>query len=288
MNVIVNKSNMPKITDVKSPWGTLDWSKLSEPSVDTKIYNDRMDIDHDPVRRIFINLEPESIIKTERFLIDNYKKFKFILTFNKNVLNKCRNAVKYIFGTTWIREADYLAVDLLKKEYKISMMCGRKQMAVGHTLRLQLYFNQSLFVKYPITFWRSSAGQLLDEVVPGANPLLGRDQGDKIAMFETYQFHFAIENSRQHNYFSEKLIDCLLTKTIPIYYGAPNIGDFFDTRGWIILEDVDLNLVQRKLTALSPDYYDRYRDVIEKNYEEAKKYIDIYASINDALVRAKW
>ena len=38
-------------------------------------------------------------------------------------------------------------------------------------------------------------------------------------------------------YFTEKLIDALITKTVPIYWGAPYIGDFYDNRGIIHFED---------------------------------------------------
>jgi hypothetical protein len=69
--------------------------------------------------------------------------------------------------------------------------------------------------------------------------MLGSSDSSKIEIFETYMFSIVIENSRQIHYFTEKIIDCLLTKTIPIYYGCPNISDYFDTSGWIILETRD-------------------------------------------------
>ena len=43
-----------------------------------------------------------------------------------------------------------------------------------------------------------------------------------------YEFSIAIENSVESDYFSEKLTDCILTDTTPIYYGCPDISRFFD------------------------------------------------------------
>jgi len=43
-----------------------------------------------------------------------------------------------------------------------------------------------------------------------------------------YQFSIAIENSIEEDYFTEKLTDCILTDTTPIYYGCPNIQRFFN------------------------------------------------------------
>lgn len=54
---------------------------------------------------------------------------------------------------------------------------------------------------------------------------------------EEYWYSIAIENGQERNYFSEKIVDCLLLSTMPFYWGCPNIGDFFPEGSWI-----DINL----------------------------------------------
>ena len=78
------------------------------------------------------------------------------------------------------------------------------------------------------------------------NPTLGGRPGAKVDLFtpqngeaEQVLFHVAIENVRQPHYFTEKLLDCFLTNTMPIYWGCPNIGAYFDTSGMIIITDED-------------------------------------------------
>jgi len=71
-------------------------------------------------------------------------------------------------------------------------------------------------------------------------------------------------------------LDCLITKTIPIYWGCPNISEFFDTTGWIFFDGV--SDLREKVRALTPDYYSKYTDVIEKNYNTALEYADFYKS----------
>lgn len=44
-----------------------------------------------------------------------------------------------------------------------------------------------------------------------------------------YEFSIAIENSVEDNYFTEKITDCILTNTTPIYYGCRNINNFIDS-----------------------------------------------------------
>jgi len=45
---------------------------------------------------------------------------------------------------------------------------------------------------------------------------------------EKYEFSIAIENCVERDYFSEKITDCFLTNTTPIYYGCPDIKRFFN------------------------------------------------------------
>jgi hypothetical protein len=47
---------------------------------------------------------------------------------------------------------------------------------------------------------------------------------------------FAFENANYPGAFCEKLTDFFATGTIPIYWGNPDIGEFFDTNGIIIFD----------------------------------------------------
>ena len=55
------------------------------------------------------------------------------------------------------------------------------------------------------------------------NPLELKSEGTN-----PYMFQIAIENAQRRFYFADKINDCFVTGTVPIYWGAPNIGDFFD------------------------------------------------------------
>ncbi len=51
-----------------------------------------------------------------------------------------------------------------------------------------------------------------------------------------YEYSIAIENSIEKNYSTEKISDCFVCDTIPIYYGCPNIDDIYDTRSFVSLD----------------------------------------------------
>ena len=57
-----------------------------------------------------------------------------------------------------------------------------------------------------------------------------------VKKLKDYRFSFAMENDCYESYFTEKLHDCLLTGTMPIYLGAPNIGDFYNLDGIVIMD----------------------------------------------------
>lgn len=276
------------------PQGTLnlhekkDVENLVKPlKKDIEVYIDTQEYKQSSNYSIFLQMEPVVIKNMENYLIENYRRYNIIYSFNQTILEKCPNAVKAILpACTWISYTHYHNIDKSKKEFQISCITGSKQMAEGHTFRLLLYFNQQVLqqnCKIPIVFYRSSAGQPLPEITK--NPFIYKD---KFPLFETFQYSLIIENSSQTNYFTEKLIDCLITKTIPIYYGCPNINEYFDTRGWIILEEkipeARINELVQKWNA-TQDSYALFSETIEKNYRTCiEKYSGFYNGINKVFL----
>jgi hypothetical protein len=87
------------------------------------------------------------------------------------------------------------------------------------------------------------------------------------------QYNIAIENTQQEDYLSEKLLDCFVAKTVPVYIGCPNVGDYFDTRGMIIVNNVD-ELIDT-CNQLTPEVYAQMLPYIEENYKRAHKMLNL-------------
>lgn len=77
-----------------------------------------------------------------------------------------------------------------------------------------------------------------------------------------YMFSVAIENGSYETYFTEKLLDCFLTGTIPIYHGAPDVGNYFNMDGILTLDEFD---------SISPELYYSKMYAIKDNLERALK-----------------
>lgn len=80
---------------------------------------------------------------------------------------------------------------------------------------------------------------------------------DKWDVLAPYRYHIAIENSSQRYYWTEKLSDCYLAGTFPLYYGCTNVADYFPDGSFatIDLNDFDktVSIIDRLLQQTPPE-----------------------------------
>jgi len=180
-----------------------------------------------------------------------YNNFDYILTHNKELVEL---GDKFVFCPTssghWIYDKG-----IHKKIKLLSIIASDKKQTIGHNLR------HDVINKYKT-------------VIDG---LFGRGYKqieDKIDGLKDYMFHITIENISVDNYFSEKLIDSLVTGCIPIYYGCSEIHKYFETKGMLIFNNMEeLDVIIKKYVCI--DYYNQVlqNGYIKKNYELAQQYL---------------
>jgi hypothetical protein len=86
--------------------------------------------------------------------------------------------------------------------------------------------------------------------------------------------------------FTEKLLDCFKTLTVPIYYGCTNIEKYFNPKGIIQFNTIEeLDDILKNLT---PSMYDEMLPYLHENFEAAKPYWEktIYQRIEDQVENA--
>ncbi len=260
----------------------IDKSKLLFPSP-VEIFNNFIPFPiptNNSIKVLLIFSEPEPFRVSNADVIKNQHYFDLILASDEEILNACQNSKLFIYGTTWIDPTFAQNIDPMKKKFEVSFLCGAKNVTEGHRLRQKLWYRQRE-ITIPKTFWISGALPIpnIDN-----NPILPAD-ASKALMFNC-QFHIAIENVKINNYFTEKLIDCFITKTYPIYWGCPNIHQYFDQKGiYIVNNEQDIIDI---CNDLSPEKYYNRIDVIEKNFNECLKYCDnisfrLFEKINKEL-----
>ncbi len=75
------------------------------------------------------------------------------------------------------------------------------------------------------------------------------------------KYTLAIENTSEEHYFSEKITDAYLCNCMPVYYGAPNIFEYFPEGSLIKLEDLDVKKAASVIKkAIAEDYYGKNFD----------------------------
>jgi len=63
--------------------------------------------------------------------------------------------------------------------------------------------------------------------------------GLKRRILSRYRFSLAFENASFPGYVTEKLFDCLIAGTVPVYYGAPDVAEALGVKGWSRLPLID-------------------------------------------------
>lgn len=179
----------------------------------------------------------------------NYNKFDLIFTFDKSMI--ISNKFKYYpYGTSWIPIDERM---VYPKSKLISIVASSKRSTYGQLLRHKVI--ERFKREFPI-----------DVMGGGYKPFK-----DKIDSVKDYRYSIVIENSQVDSYFTEKIMDCLVVGTIPIYWGCPTITNFFDKEGLITFNDLsELEMIFKNVSDIN--YY-MCRDHISNNFEKAKEYV---------------
>jgi hypothetical protein len=208
--------------------------------------------------------EPNEYFKLHDWVIQNQNLFDVILTWDDKVLNNCQNAIFLPFGHTWFKPEQYEKKH--KKEFKIAHLRGNLLKSYGHQMRWEILTRQNE-LNIPIKFFESYGDRYDID-----NARVGKEE-----VFGDSMFGVAIENFSHRGWFSEKILDCFLLKTVPIYWGCSNIGDFFDTKGVIEFGNPDdFIYISNKLTI---DDYKSRKEAIDKNYQLALQYVNYEQNI---------
>ena len=106
----------------------------------------------------------------------------------------------------------------------------------------------------------------------------------KYDAIKDYKFCLTIENSRENYYISEKFYDCILTNTIPIYYGCKNIKDYWPESCYFILDSItDHNYVLETLTWIYNNRDKLYKQLLPSIIKMKTKYFNDFNLITKIL-----
>ena len=189
-------------------------------------------------------------------------KFDLILTYDKDLLNR---GPKYVFYKTVHAGGSIHKEDckIQKKSKLASIIISKKgkdieisKLARGHKLRHLIVDNLITKRNLDVDLWGRAYKSFDYKMDP-----LGQ-----------YYFSLSITNAKHENYFNDNLVDCFRLGTIPVFWGCPNIGDFFNTDG-ILSFDTGPELLDI-LESISPDLYHQKLEAVKDNLKRAESFFD--------------
>lgn len=237
-----------------------------------------------PINILVIN-EPNEFFGLHDYAIRESSNYSLILTWSQKILDNVSNAYLFPHGERNLDLEYVLEQNDKEKVFEVNFLRGILNKIEGHHLRYKIFDKESE-IKIPHKWFPVLSDFNWEKMNrpdgaegPNGNPIEG--EGKKELWNLNSMFHVAVENSTHKNYFTDKIIDCFCTKTLPIYWGAPNMGDFYDDRGIIYFQNED-HLVEILNNLTPEDYYSRL-EYINYNYELAKQNSNFYKRVENFL-----
>ena len=251
-----------------------DWLKIDLPFA-CEVHHCYPRAQPDPSRfRVLLHTaEPAPLKWAVEHVRAHHQAFDLILTSERQLLD-LPNALFLIFGDAWTTTPPP------RKEFALSYLwsAGIGAPWDGYGMRQKLWDARQQ-IQIPKNFWYSQRRP--PKTIEAGDQMFTADGKD--ILFES-MFSIIVENIRETDYFTEKILDALQTYTVPIYFGCPNITEYFDERGLILFAD-EADFVQ-KVNQLTPaDYWDRMPFVLE-NRARSMAYKDGVGRVREAIHQA--
>lgn len=169
---------------------------------------------------IFIAGESSSIKRyNQKFL----NQFAHVITCQRRI--KCPEVHYMAPGHSWFSKKSYdelINNNKMIKNKLLSVVVSNKSGTPGHKKRLEFCLNLKKYF-----------GDKIDIFGRGINGF-----NDKWDVLAPYKYSIAIENSVEQDWMTEKIGDCFTSLTFPLYYGCPNINDYYSPNSYELI-DID-------------------------------------------------
>jgi hypothetical protein len=182
------------------------------------------------------------------------RRFPLIFTHQRDLLALGPQFLPLMFGTNWLAVRDAAATNRILDEHPVKESLTSFIGSLEHSDVGAYRFRREIAELATGRGDVSCFGR-------GIRPIQGKREA-----LERFRFSIAMENALSDDYFSEKLIDCLLLETVPIYYGWPAIAEHLDPRGFFTFRNgEELSAILDRLT---PEMYEQMRPYAVTNKEK--------------------
>lgn len=205
-------------------------------------------------RNVAMLLEPRSMLgRADDYVFAHPDYFGAIFTHDSEILTHYDHAHELIWADVWLTTDS-------EKTKGISLCTSPKNWCPLHDARLKLYnyYKDNLIVDTFYGDWNNPKTPAID----------AKDY------LEHYKYSIIIENDIDDLWYTEKILNCFATKTVPIYVGSPMIKDIFDDEGIIQVDDWRaIPQIVEALCFKGLDYdYAARQQAIENNFKAVEPY----------------
>jgi hypothetical protein len=158
-----------------------------------------------------------------------------------------------------------LRTDNRKKDKEISIVISNKAYTNGHEQRIKF-----------LSRLTDTFGDRIHLFGRGFNEI-----EDKYDCMASYKYSIVLENCSVNDYWTEKLSDAYLCGSFPIYYGCPNILNYFPEGS---IARIDIYNVEDSIdkikSIIDSDKYEHSLDLLEKSKDLVLNKFNLFPSIS--------
>jgi hypothetical protein len=157
--------------------------------------------------------------------------------------------------------------DLAIKTNRLSWVTSNYNNKPGHQLRMDL-----------LSFLKNEHFDF-DLYGKGFNPI-----DDKFSGIFPYKYSLAVENYSCNDYWTEKIADCFLSWTIPVYYGCSNIRDYFPKESMILIDPNDpVQAIEIIKKAMSGQYWEKNISALKEARELVLNKYQLFPNLSQKI-----
>jgi len=219
-----------------------------------------------PEQKFAMMIESEAIVPEDYRMWDEnpllYREFDGVFTNSQRLLESVPNAHFIPASTVWVGTdpgTGTMSENAWRQKNKnVSMLSSNKCLCPMHEVRYGI-----------------AQALLADNMADLYGTINGGAYCDLEMPLTEYRYSVIVENAIEPYLFTEKILNCFATMTVPVYTGATEIGRFFNPDGIIEVPLEKADHIPEIARACTPADYRKRMPAIIDNYNRVLEYVSI-------------
>lgn len=230
-----------------------------------------------PQKRYGLLLESKEVVPQDYLIFERHpelaKEFDTVFTFDEKILDKLPNAREFCQCAKvnfFDDKVDESALEACRNKTKNVSICSSHKLSCElHRLR---YDWAHLLKNNPAvdTFGTFDGGAFVSA----------------LDYLRDYRYSIAVENAIQPYWFTEKILNCFATRTVPIYVGHPKMLERFNADGIILVKPEDYGRIEDIIKQCGAADYAARLPAIEDNFKRVQAYRNSFDRLYEQYLRA--